>query len=141
MAGALDLVHDDPVAGAQGVELLAGDLADDADGEAGAGEGLAEDHLLGQAEGEADLAHLVLEEIAQGLDELEGHVLREAADVVVRLDALRRRALRAVWPLSIDVGVRRALGDEIDAADLVGFGLEDADEGLADDAALLSRGR
>src|SRR5450756_2935636 len=82
-SGLLHLAHHDPVAGAQSAELLAGDLADDADGQAGPGEGLAEDHLFGQAEGEANLAHFVFEEVAQGLDELEVHVVGEAADVVV----------------------------------------------------------
>ena len=49
-ARGLDLVDDDPVGLAQGVEPLGGDLADDADREPGPGEGLAHDHRLGQAQ-------------------------------------------------------------------------------------------
>ena len=40
----------------------------------------------GNAEGGAELADLVLEELAQRLDELETHALGQAADVVVALD-------------------------------------------------------
>ena len=42
--------------------------------------------LLGQAELAAERAHLVLEELAQRLDQLELHALGQAADIVVRLD-------------------------------------------------------
>ena len=50
------------VGGAQDLEALGGDLADDADAEARARERLAPDDGLGHAELEADLAHLVLEQ-------------------------------------------------------------------------------
>jgi hypothetical protein len=46
---------------------------------------VAVDHLGGQAEFQADGAHLVLEQLAQRLDQLELHVLGQAADVVVDL--------------------------------------------------------
>ena len=63
------------------------DLADDADGKAGAGEGLAHDQILRQAELAAELADLVLEQQAQRLDDLlEVHIVGQAADVVVALD-------------------------------------------------------
>ena len=79
-------------------------FADDADGEARAGEGLAADDLVRQAELEADGTHLVLEQVAQRLDDLQHHVLRQPADVVVRLDDARRSPFDAVWPLSITSG-------------------------------------
>ena len=60
------------------------DLAGDADGEAGAGERVAADEGVGQAEFAAERADLVLEEFAQRLDELHVHALGQAADVVVR---------------------------------------------------------
>ena len=132
----LDLVHDDPVGRLQHGDALRRHLADDADGEARAGERLAVDHLVRQAEREADLPHFVLEQVAQRLDELERQLLRQAADVVVRLDLRRRAVARRALD---DVGVGRALRDEVDLADLVGLRLEDADERLADDAALLLR--
>ena len=86
--GGLDLVDDDPVGLAQRVQPLARDLADDPDGQARAGERLAQDHRVGQAQLQADLADLVLEQVAQRLDELEAQVGRQAADVVVGLDLL-----------------------------------------------------
>ena len=52
----------------------------------GPGEGLAPEHVVRHAERLADVAHLVLEELAQRLDELELHALGQAADVVVALD-------------------------------------------------------
>ena len=67
-------------------DAVAGDGARAADGEAGAGEGVAADEALGQAELAAELAHLVLEELAQGLDQVEVHPLGQAADIVVGLD-------------------------------------------------------
>ena len=43
-------------------------------------------NFLGQAQLAADLADFVFEQIAQRLDQSEGHVRGQAADVVVRLD-------------------------------------------------------
>ena len=75
--------------------------------EPGPGERLAPHDLLGQPELLADRAHLVLEQVAQRLDELEVHVVGEAADVVVRLDD------RVVGAARLDdVGVERALHEE-----------------------------
>ena len=54
-------------------QALAGHFAEDAHGEAGAGERLALNDLVRQPELRADLAHLVLEQLAQRLDELELH--------------------------------------------------------------------
>ena len=103
----------------------------------GPGERLAQDHRLGQAELQPDRADLVLEQVAQRLDQLEAQVGRQPADVVVGLDLLgglrlRRRALD-------DVRVERALGQEVDPAELRRLLLEDADELVADDPALLLR--
>ena len=41
---------------------------------------------LGHAQLAAQRAHLVLEQLAQRLDQLHAHPLRQAADIVVRLD-------------------------------------------------------
>src|SRR3712207_6968368 len=54
------------------------------------GEGLALHEGVREAELAADLAHLVLEQRAQRLDECEGQVLGQPADVVVALDVRRR---------------------------------------------------
>ncbi len=66
---------------------------------------------------------------------LKVHVVGQTADVVVALDD-------GASPPSAgldDVGVDGALGQKVDAADLLGLFLKDADELLADDLALLLR--
>ena len=65
------------------------DLAGDADREARAGERMAADDRLGQAELAAERADLVLEQLAQRLDQLHVHPLGQAADIVVALDRTR----------------------------------------------------
>ena len=90
----------------------------------------------GRPELAAERAHLVLEELAQRLDQLKLHALGQAADVVVALDRRRR-------PLDRDaldhVRVQRALGEEARVAVLLAafVRLEDVDELVADDLALL----
>ena len=135
-AVAADLVEIDGVGLAEDRELLAGDGAGAADGEAGAGEGVAADEAVGQAELAAEGADLVLEELAQGLDELEVHALGEAADVVVALDG-DGGAAREADALD-DVGVEGALGEELRVARGLRVVLEDLDEQAADGLALRS---
>ena len=109
-------------------------LARDADGEARPGERMAPDEMLGQAQLAAQRAHLVLEQLAQRLDQLQVHALGQAADVVVRLDGHRRPAGERH---ALDhVGVERALGQELGAAELLGLLLEHVDEQRADGLAL-----
>src|SRR5215471_10081804 len=83
----------------------------------------------------ADLPNLVLEEIAQRLEQLEMHLLWQTADVVMRLDQVRlagRRARRFDH-----VGIDRALREPANIFELRGLALEDLDEHAADDLALL----
>ena len=68
------------------------------------------------------------------LDELHVHALGQAADIVVALDRHRRAAGEA--DAFDDVGVERALGEEVRAAELLGFLLEHGDEFAADELAL-----
>ena len=75
-AGLADLVDIDGVDLAQEVGLLLGDVARDADGDAGTGEWMTV-HQVGR---QAELAHLVLEQLAQGLDQLPVHALGQAAE-------------------------------------------------------------
>ena len=101
----------------------------------GPGNGWRSTIASGSPSSQPDLADLVLEQVAQRLDELEAQVGRQPADVVVGLDLLgglrlRRRRLD-------DVGVERALGQEVDPAELRRLLLEDPDELVADDLALL----
>ena len=100
----------------------------------GPGERVAADERLGQAELAAELAHLVLEQFAQRLDQLHVHPLGQAADIVVALDRHRRPAGEA--DAFDHVGIERALGEEVGAADLLRLGLEHVDEVCADELAL-----
>ena len=100
----------------------------------GPGNGWRPTKAVGQAELAAERPHLVLEQLAQRLDQLELHALRQAADIVMRLDGGRRAAGRRH---ALDhVGIERALGEELDVAELLGLRLEHLDEQLADDLAL-----
>ena len=101
----------------------------------GPGERLAQHHRLGQAQLQPDLADLVLEEVAQRFDELEPQVRRQPTDVVMGLDLLGRLGLGG--RRFDDVRVERALGQEVDPSELRRLLLEDADELVADDLALL----
>ena len=138
-----ELLAGDRVGLAQDVEALAGDLADDPDAEAGAGERVPPDDLGRQAELLADQPDLVLEQRAQRLDQLELEVVGQAADVVVGLDVGGAGAAAGLD----DVGVERALHEERDRAAASAAsptisrlgGLEDPDELAADDLALLLR--
>ena len=93
-------------------------------------------HFLGQPELATHLPHLVLEQLAQGLEQLEGQPLRQATDVVVSLDRHRRPALRR--NRLDDVRVERALHQEAHiVTDRSRLGLEHVDEGVPDPPALL----
>src|SRR6266511_873479 len=99
-----------------------------------AGERLALHHVLGQAQLGADPAHLVLEQQAQWLDQLEIHVVGEAADVVVALDGRGPRAARLDH-----VRVEGALDQVASVAVVPGHLLEYPDELVADRLALALR--
>ena len=127
-----ELLAENGVGFADSFEAVAGDGAGAADAQAGAGEGLAVDHALGQAKGFADFADFVLEEGEDGLYQFKagGNVLGKAADVVVSLDA--GFALK-------DVGPDSTLCQEGDVIKFSCFFREDVDELLADDVAFLLR--
>jgi hypothetical protein len=135
------LLAHDGVGLAQHREPRRGHLADDPDRQPRAGERLAADDRLRQAEFGADLPHLVLEQPAQGLHQAELQVIGEPAHVVVRLD---RRGARAAARLD-HVRVQRPLDQELArlavlaglGGDLPGRPLEGPDELPADDLPLL----
>jgi hypothetical protein len=77
---------------------------------------MAADEALGQAELAAERPHLVLEQLAQRLDELHVHALGQAADIVVALD--RHRGPAGERDALDHVGIERALGEELGAAEL-----------------------
>ena len=122
-----ELLAEDRVGLADAFKTVAGDRAEAADAQSGAGERLTEYHVVGQAQRLADDAYFVLEKELDRLDQLKLQVLRQTADVVVRLDAVGLK----------DVGVDGALTEELDAVQFAGFFLKYADEFRADDLALL----
>lgn len=139
-----DLLDENHIRFARDAQLLRGDFAEDADREAGPGEGVPPDEVGGDAELGAEGADFVFEEFAEGLDEFEVHVRGEAADVVVGFDGLGGAAEGDAFD---DVGVQGALEEELDGAGggrVVRFGgdaqrgfLEDGDEEVSDDLAFL----
>jgi hypothetical protein len=92
----VELLQHDGIGVAERVEPGFYDLAEAADGKAGAREWMSPDDPLRQAELQPELPHLVLEQVAKRLDEFELQVVGQAADVVVELDggggAVGRRA-------------------------------------------------
>src|SRR3546814_10390202 len=93
-------------------------LAGDADREAGAGKRMAADEHIGQPQFAAEFADFVLEQFAQGLDELHVHPLGQAADIVVALDRHRWAAGEA--DAFDHVGIERALREKFGAAAQIG---------------------
>ena len=109
-------------------------LAENPHREARPGKRLPHDELFVEAELPSDLAHLVLEQLAQRLDQLHAHALGQAADVVMALD--ERRLAHDRHRLD-DVRIERALRQKIDLPELRGLLFEHVDERRADDLALL----
>src|SRR5690606_23712296 len=78
--------------------------------------------------------HLVLEKLAERLDELQVHPLGQTADIVMRLDG-------NAWPSGKgdafdDVGIERALRKEFRTTHLPRLSLKDIDKQPADGLAL-----
>lgn len=147
-AGLADLRNENVIGLAGNAHLLLRHLTQNADGNAGTGEGVAHDEFLVDAEGAAELADFVLVQGAERLDELEtlavGHALGQTADVVVGLDggrgALEGERLDDVWVQGTlqeeaDLGALAGLGGGL--LDLLGLGLEHVNELAADELALL----
>ena len=133
-AGGGDFLQHDAVAVPQQFDPFRGYFADDADGQAGAGERLAADNFVGQAQLPAYGAHFVLEQVAQGLDQGEVHPRRQAAHIVMRLDARRGPVLRR-FALN-HIGIQGALRQPLYIVQFGGGILKDADKLPADGLAL-----
>src|SRR4029453_10928245 len=117
-------------------EPLSGDLSDDPDRQPRAGERMPPDDPGWQPELYAHRPHLVLEQRAQRLHELELTAVWQAADVVVTLDVGCTLTATGFH----HVGIERALHEKLDLTglpdDLTSSGLEGPDELPADDLAL-----
>ena len=95
------------------------------------------DDVLRQPQPLPQRADLVLEQVAQRLDEREGQILGQSADVVVELDRGGRAVGRAA---AFDhVGIEGPLGEELGPFDPGGLVGETLDEGVADPPPLLLR--
>ena len=73
-----EFFEEDGVGLAENLQPLCRHLAQAADGQAGTGERVAPDQALGQAQLQAEAADLVLEQVAERLDQLEPQLGREA---------------------------------------------------------------
>ena len=105
-----DFLIDDGVGPAQQRQLRFLDRPEDTNGQARAGKRLAADDLLGQPQHPPQHPNLILEQLAQGLDQGQAHALGQAADVVVAFDGGRRTLERH----RLDhIRVQRALGQEV----------------------------
>ncbi|MEY5025724.1 MAG: hypothetical protein RLZZ244_1252 [Verrucomicrobiota bacterium] len=137
------LGHDNGVGFAQDAEALCGDVPEDADGEAGSRERLAVNDFLWESELGSDLADFVLEEFAQGFDELELHVFGKSADVVMALDERGGVAgdgdafndVRVEGPLSEELVIRGVFGASAFFGEVGDGVFEDLDELAPDDSA------
>ena len=140
-AGGLHFLAHHQIGVAQDVELFGGHFTQDPNRQAGAGEGMATDDFLGQAQGAAHLAYLVFKQAPQWFHQLELEILGQAADVVVALD-LDGNPLAG---FGIDVGARRldhigiegALGQEIKGSEALAFFLKYPNKFGADDFTFL----
>ena len=122
-ACAAQFLDKDGVGTAQQLSTLARHLAQNAHAQPRAGERMAEHELARQAERDAELAHFVLEELSQRLEQLEMQRFRQPAHVVVRLD--RMRFLRLGSGRFDHVGIDRSLREPSGAGDFLRLGLED----------------
>ncbi len=121
-----ELFDEDRVGAAQEVGEFLADFAEDADAETGSREGMAVDHLTRQTQLDAELAHFVLEQLAQRLDELQIHLFGEPTHIVVGLDHVRlaRATARGFNHVRID----RALREKLHAAEFLRLFVEDFDK-------------
>ncbi|KAI3482194.1 hypothetical protein L1887_55164 [Cichorium endivia] len=152
-----DLLNVDAVGVLEDLDLLARHDAQDADRQSRAGERMPAHQMRRNAQQTPKRTHLVLEQLAQRLDQLELHVLQQTTDVVVRLDRRRRTLERDALD---HVRIQRALEEVLELAlgllrlacrerrrllvlglllQLGHLGLKHVDEGVADDLALLLR--
>lgn len=134
-AGFVQFFPVDGVGFPEDVASFLGDFTEDTDAQARAGEGVAPNEGGVNAQFQAHLADFVFEEVSEGLENFEGHVFREAADVVVALDDGGIGAAAAFNDIRVD----GALAQVVDSADLGGFFFKDPDEFFTDDFPLAFR--
>ena len=125
---------DDGVTASQQLQPFLGDLPNDADGQSRPGKGLPHDHFPGQPQLQTHFPNLILEEVAQRLNQLQLHVFGKAAHVMMSLDSGRVPVVRGFT--FDDIRIQGSLGQKLGVAQLRGDFLKNADEFLADGLAL-----
>ena len=116
-------------------DAFPGDLAKNAYGETGAGEGLAVDDVARQSQFSPDSAHFVFEEFAERFNQFKIQIGRQASDVVVAFDRRGRTADRRNG--FDDIRVKRTLRQVFYLADFARFVDENIDEDFSDDLTFL----
>ena len=123
-------LYEDVVGFLQDVYFFGGDVAEDAYGKSGTGEGVTRYEAAGNTELGAHGAHFVFEEEAQGFAQPQVHAFGESAHVVMAFDS------GAGDGETFDaVGVDGALGEPSGVGDFFCFFFEDVDEAFTDDFA------
>src|ERR1700719_450686 len=112
-------------------------LSQDAHAESRSRERMPMHHLLRKPQLQPQLSYFVLEQFAQRLQQLELHVFRQAAHVVVRFDDMRLSRLGA--RRLNDVRIDRALREPLDVFEFRRLFIEHFDKTPADDFSLLLR--
>ena len=102
----------------------------------GPGNGWRQTRRSGRPNSAPTALHLVLEQGPQGLDQLELHVVGQAAHVVVRLDRGGTGAAAGLDHVGVEGPLHQVARQGADFGDLGGLLLEDADELGADRLAL-----
>ena len=95
------------------------------------------DDLIGQSQHAAQLADFVLEQLAERLHQFEAQLRRQAAHVVVQLDA--RGGPRVAMAALDHVGVQGALREELCLGNVLCGVLEDINKSMPDATALFLR--
>src|SRR5437016_528435 len=138
--GSFDLADDHVVGFLQQSNAFGRNLAQNAHRQARPREWLALENFFRHSGFAANFADLIFKEVFERLDQLELHLLRQAAYVVVSLDGLRRATHTARFDY---IGIERSLHQPLDLADQpfnpVGFAIEDLDEFVANELAFLFR--
>ena len=116
----------------QHAHLFGRDVAQNAHGQSGAGEGVTIDKVFGHTHLASHAAHFVFEEPLEGFTDFQVHLFRKTAHIVVAFDDLARD-VETLDAVRID----GALGEPFGIGDFHGFGVEDVDETCTDDFALL----
>ena len=133
-----DLLQQDLITVPQQLQPRLRDFPHHSDGQPRTREGVTPDDMGREPQDFAQLSHLVLEQTAQRLDQLESKLLRKPAHVVMQLD-VGGRAGKTVTRFD-DVRIERSLGEERRTpVDLRGGSFEHIDKAVSDQPALLLR--